>query len=341
MKHRLTRIAFAALAAALVATTPAAARRGLRTDLAPTGADADAAGRAKLSLRNASDGKFEITVRHLDREATFDVIVNGVRVGSLVTKSGGSGKLRFRSRPRNDRDLPLGFDPRGVVIVVRDAAGDDVLAAPFPDDAAEHAGDVVCCIPDDSGTECEDRTADECAAEGGVVLDSATSCLPNPCAGAKPVADDEDIVCCLPDDSGPECEDRTQAECTAAGGTVVTATSCTPNPCAPIPPANPDVICCLPDNGGDGENECEDLTADACTAAGGTVSDATSCMPDPCNATPPPDDEIACCVPKDGAAECETRTPDECTARGGTPAPTSTCVPDPCGGSGGGGSGPH
>ena len=143
----------------------------------------------------------------------------------------------------------------------------------------------MCCIPDDSGPECEDRTADECAAQGGTVVAGATSCLPNPCDGAPPVG--QDIVCCLPDDSGAECEDRTQAECLAGGGVVVNATSCDPNPCAAIPPADPDVVCCLPDNGGDGTPECEDLTADACVAAGGTVSDATSCTPDPCGGTTP------------------------------------------------------
>ena len=37
--------------------------------------------------------------------------------------------------------------------------------------------DVVCCLPDDSGPECEDRTAAQCAAEGGVNL-GAGSCLP-------------------------------------------------------------------------------------------------------------------------------------------------------------------
>ena len=116
----------------------------------------------------------------------------------------------------------------------------------------------------------------------------------------------------------------------AQGGTVVQATSCVPNPCAVTPPAEGDVVCCLPDNGGDGLAECEDRTAAACTAAGGTVSDATSCTPDPCNAVPPPPGEIACCVPHNSGAECEDRTLDQCTAEGGTPAATGTCVPDPC-----------
>ena len=320
--------------------TPASAKTRITGFLIATDAGV-ATARARLTLSSPSEGKFEIVARHLDRDAIYEVIVGGVRVADLATNGGGNGKVRFRTRPRSSRDLALGFDPRNETIVVRSAAGDDVLAASFPDDDAnEEPGDVVCCVPDDDGTECEDRTADACAAEGGTVMAGATSCLPNPCAGATPVEDDGDIVCCIPDDAGAECEDRTQDECLAAGGTVVSATSCDPNPCAAVPPAGGDIVCCLPDRGGDGENECEDLSADACTAAGGTVSDATSCTPDPCNATTPPTDEIACCVPSatDGA-DCENLTADACAAAGGTAATTGTCDPDPCGGTSGSGGG--
>ena len=277
--------ALAVACAATLLTQDAGARTRARIALTPTAADTDASGRAKLTIKSPSDGQFEVQVRRLDRDATYQLIVNGVHVADLTTSGGGNGKVRFRSRPRSDRDLPLGFDPQNATIVVRNAAGVDVLTASFPDANPDNDGDVVCCIPDDSGPECEDRTADECAAQGGTVVAGATSCLPNPCDGAPPVG--QDIVCCLPDDSGAECEDRTQAECLAGGGVVVNATSCDPNPCAAIPPADPDVVCCLPDNGGDGTPECEDLTADACVAAGGTVSDATSCTPDPCGGTTP------------------------------------------------------
>jgi len=269
--------------AAMLLTHDADARSRARVALAPTAADANASGRARLSIKSPSDGQFEVKIRRLDPNTTYQLIVGGVHVGDITTTGGGNGKVRFRSRPRNDRDLPLGFDPQNATIVVRSAAGVDVLTASFPDANPGNDDDVVCCIPDDSGPECEDRTPDECAAQGGTVVAGATSCLPNPCDGAAPV--DPDIVCCLPDDSGPECEDRTQAECLAGGGVVVSATSCVSNPCAAIPPADPDVVCCLPDNGGDGAAECEDRTADACIAAGGTVSSATSCTPDPCGGT--------------------------------------------------------
>jgi hypothetical protein len=335
-----SRILTAVLAVAALQGPAHADKLKVRQDLAATPAGADARGRARLVLVSASNGKFEVIVQRLDPDATYQLIVGGVHVADIVTSGGGNGRARFRTQPRSSRDLPLGFDPRGATLVVRSATGDDVLASAFPEEPAD--GKVVCCIPDDEGAECEDRTADECAAAGGTVPAGATSCLPNPCEGAPPVA--EEIVCCVPDDGGAECEDRTQNECLAEGGMVVDATSCTPDPCAATPPAGGEIVCCLPDSGGDGENECEDLTADACTTAGGMVSDATSCSPDPCNVTPPAAEEIACCVPgSTEGAECEMLTTDDCTAQGGSPASAATCDPDPCGGShdGGGSSGPH
>ena len=342
MKRSTTAHGLALLCAATLAAPTAWARTKIRTTLTPTPVGADAKGRATLALRSASDGKFDVVGRRVDADAVYQVIVGGVRVADLATAGGGNGKARFRTRPRSRHDVPLGFDPRNQTLVIRDAAGDDVLATTFPDDSV--AGAIVCCIPDDSGAECEDRTADECAAAGGTVAAGATSCLPNPCADATPVEDENDVVCCIPDDSGPECEDRTQAECLAAGGTVVAGTSCDPNPCAPTPPAAGEGACCLADHGGDGLAECEDLSPDACTAVGGTVADAPSCSPDPCNASgaTPPADEIACCVPSatDGS-DCEMLAADACTTAGGTPATSATCDPDPCGrnsnrGSGGG-----
>ena len=143
---------------------------------------------------------------------------------------------------------------------------------------------MICCVPDDSGPECEDRTSEECAAEGGTVS-TATSCLPDPCAGVTPPAG-SDVICCIPDDSGPECEDRTPAECAAEGGLVVEAGSCDPNPCGSVaPPADADIQCCLPDDSGP---ECEDRTPAECAVDGGVNLGAGMCTPDSCAAIPPP-----------------------------------------------------
>ena len=49
----------------------------------------------------------------------------------------------------------------------------------------------MCCIPDDSGAECEDRSADACAAQGGTVID-ATDCSANPCAATPPSSGNDD-----------------------------------------------------------------------------------------------------------------------------------------------------
>jgi hypothetical protein len=212
------------------------------------------------------------------------VLVDGVLVGQIVTKNGGSGRIRFRSRPRSASDVLLGFDPRGALLVIRNSAGQDVLAVRLADTGSVDGADIVCCIPDDSGPECEDRTPAECAAEGGTAT-TATSCLPNPCAGTPPPTTG-DVVCCIPDDSGPECEDRTVDECAAQGGVAVEATSCTPNPCASVtPPADGDIQCCLADDSGP---ECEDRTPAECAVEGGVNAGAGTCTPNPCEAIPPP-----------------------------------------------------
>jgi hypothetical protein len=246
------------------------------TLLTATGVDADARGKVQASVKD-DDARFVVSTAHLGRNATYEVIVGGVKVASFVTSGGGSGKIRLRTHPRG-RDGLLGFDPRSADVVIRDAGGHDVLLGTVAGDDGSNDADVICCVPDDDGTECEDRTPDECVARGGTVS-TATSCVPNPCDGATPPAGG-DILCCLPDDSGAECEDRTTAECAAQGGTVVQATSCSPNPCAAVPPADPDVRCCLPDDSG---TECEDRTADECAAEGGVDRGVGVCAPDSCD----------------------------------------------------------
>jgi len=272
-----TRIGMAvALAAALHVAAPAQGRERLETTL--SGGASRAAGRVRVLVTDPSRGRFEIRVRGLAPNQGFEVLIGGVKVGTLLTTGGGQGQVRFRSRPRG-RDLLLGFDPRGALITLRDANGVDVLLGTVPsggNSGSGNGGKIICCVPDDSGAECEDRTADECAAQGGTPA-AATSCLPNPCDNAPPV--ETDIVCCIPDDSGPECEDRTVAECAAQGGTVVQATSCAANPCAATPPADPDIQCCLPDDSG---AECEDRTPAQCAAQGGIDMGPGTCAPNPC-----------------------------------------------------------
>lgn len=322
----------AALAcAALLALPGYASASKVRQALTPTSIDPDASGKALLVVSRPSKGKFEVKVKHLDADAAFEVLVGGTDVATIQTNGGGNGSVRFRSRPRG-HDFLLGFDPRGQTVTIRNAAGNDVLTADVPS-ASVPVDQVVCCIPDDAGTDCEDRSSAECAAQGGTPLDGATSCLPNPCPGATPVGDP--VVCCIPGYYTSQCEDRSQAECTAAGGTLVSATSCQPNPCAPTDSPDAHTACCIPDDSG---AECEDRSPEACVAAGGTVSTATSCTPDPCSAVLPTDPTVACCVPTAGAEgqECEMETTSQCAALGGTVNAAPSCEPDPCGGTHGG-----
>ena len=252
------------------------ARSSIVTELGSSGIDADARGGTRLVLRTSSAAQFDVTVKRLPGDATFELLVDGVKVGTVVTSRGGRGHLRFRTGPRG-RDHLLGFDPRGTTIVMRDDHGNDVLSGSIPDDSQPGAG--ACCDPraeDNGAVECESRTPEACAARGGTFLASA-SCLPNPCTGAPPAPGD--VVCCVPDNGDrAECEDRTQAECLVQGGMIVEAGSCVPNPCAPTP-APGDIQCCLPDNSG---VKCEDRTSEECAAQGGVDMGSGTCDPNPC-----------------------------------------------------------
>jgi len=329
-------VAIAAILALGVVAAPASARKRVKQTLSATDTDRNARGHAQLVLQNDEDGKFEVIVKKLDPDQTFDVIVNGVKVGMLTTTGGGNGRVRFRTKPHGNDQL-LGFDPRGATVVIRNATGEDILTGTVPD--STDPSEVACCVTGDHGehegeVECEDRTPDDCTAEGGTIA-IATSCIPNPCAGAPSPGGES--ICCTPDDgtddTGSECEDRTPDECANEGGLVVTATSCDPNPCSPTPPAA-EIICCVPEqeHGHDTE-ECEEITADRCTARGGTPSTAMSCDPDPCATAGP--GETVCCVPHPDnpsePPECEIVTTDQCTTSGGTPNAATSCNPDPCG----------
>ena len=250
---RILRVTAAAVSLALTSlgwTSPAMAKATVKTKqaLTATAAAPGASGEARFELRGTTDGRLRVVVKQLASKASYEVIVGGIKVGTIETNKGGGGRIRFRSQPKGN-DHMLGFDPRAATVEVRAAGGEDVLSGALSDDGSPDAGDIACCLADDSGTECEDRTADECVAQGGTVSD-ATSCLPNPCAGAP--APGVDVVCCIADDSGPECEDRTADACAAQGGTVIDATDCSANPCAATPPAAGD------DNGATGTEPGDD-----------------------------------------------------------------------------------
>ncbi len=266
----------------LAVLVPAAEAKGVkvRQSLGVTGADPDGTGELKADIRASAAGlrgKLEVKVHGLAPESTFDITLDGVRIGSFTTRRNGSGKAKFDTRPSRSKQL-LGVDPRGRLAAVVAGDGSVVLQTAVSASTLD-PNDVRCCLPDDSGPECEDRTAAECAAAGGVDLGPG-SCLPNPCSGGTPIGGD--VLCCLPDDSGPECEDRTAAECSAQGGINIGVGTCLPNPCSgPTPPPDDDIRCCLPDDSGP---QCEDRTVAECDAAGGINIGAGACTADACHA---------------------------------------------------------
>jgi hypothetical protein len=210
---------------ALVVPLPAASSDSVI--FAPTGVEANARGKARVAVYGPSEARFDVVVQRLIADADYELVVDGIRVHTLRTNRGGRAKARFATGSRGGRVAMLGFDPRGAAVEVRDVGGENVLVATLP---GQRPPDIACCVPNDSGDECEDRSAAECADLGGTVS-SAPSCLPDPCVPETPA--DPEVVCC----NGPgECSLSTQPLCLAGGGSVIEAASCDDNPCAPVGP---------------------------------------------------------------------------------------------------------
>ncbi len=275
MKH----VARAIAALAVLATPAVGVGKTItaRATLAPTTVDTDARGQAGLTV-HGSKSKLDLKARRLARNASYEVIANGVKVGALQTSKSGNGRLRFRAAPKS-KDLLLGFDPRGAQLSVRGADGRDVLVGTM--DAVDPSSSACCLTATDGTSSCQELAADACTTAGGVP-NAAATCLPDPCAAPpSPAA----VVCCVneTDDDGTEseCEDLDATACAAAGGTTLEADTCEPNPCAAVtPPAGDVAACCLTH---ENETECEVRTAEACTTRGGTVmTGVAACDGDPC-----------------------------------------------------------
>src|SRR5262249_9062304 len=83
--------------------------------------------------------------------------------------------------------------------------------------------------------------------------------------------------------------------------------------------------CCGPDD--DDGAECEVETPDECTAEGGmTQVGIDSCIPNPCGATPPGEEDVVCCFPgsstgafvdEESEAGCDEVSAQECAMAGG------------------------
>src|SRR5215468_2698936 len=89
----------------------------VKQNLNPTSMAPNANGKAQLTLKSSKNGKFQLTAKHLAGGKQFDVIVGGVKVGSMTTSAGGSGHARFKTQPSGKFGM-LGFDPRGSQVIV-------------------------------------------------------------------------------------------------------------------------------------------------------------------------------------------------------------------------------
>ncbi|MFN8543738.1 MAG: hypothetical protein U0807_05985 [Candidatus Binatia bacterium] len=291
MRKTHTGMAALVLAAAMLAGTPAAQATAVKIKkaLTATGIDPSAAGKIKVTVRQhgGTSGKLDVLAKHLRPDASYAVTVRGVRIGTLATNGGGNGKARFRSVPKSALDQPLGVDPRGEHLAVDDD-GDEVLETEVDDDGLD-PDHVRCCLAghEEDGPECEDMTADACAAHGGTNL-GAGSCLPNPCGDSTGGAL---IQCCKNDDDEQECDLTTEVSCSQHHGVDIGAGSCAPEACGPGHPGEDEIRCCIAEShhghdGGGTEVGCEHMTADACIAAGGSNVGAGSCEDDPCSSSP-------------------------------------------------------
>ena len=284
-----------------------------------TGADMDAEGKATARVRS-SKGKLKINTRNLDALSGFSVTVDGVQIGSLATNSGGRGRARFSSRPRN-QDQFLGVDPRGTRVGISDEEGEDVLECEIPEDEDDDPAAIRCCLPHEGGFECEDFISEHCIAEGGTDAGPG-SCFPDPCEDGDP--DPEVVRCCFPHEDGAQCLELGAELCSHEGGISLGAGSCDPNPCPP--PTNESVRCCLEH---EGEASCLNLTEEHCINEGGTsLGPDGSCSPNPCPQPPPPP---RCCLVIEGVPRCEDFTAEHCVAEGGTAIEPGSCEPNPCG----------
>src|SRR5258706_5234104 len=126
----VTGVLVATVVGALVVSAPAKTK--LSETLTATVHAPGASGAAKLLMKSGTNGKLTIKARRLPGRKSFDVIVNKVKVGTLVTGAGGSGVARFSTSPKGHA-AALGFDPPGAQIEVRDEeTGDDDLQGGMP-----------------------------------------------------------------------------------------------------------------------------------------------------------------------------------------------------------------
>jgi len=106
----------------------------VRQTLTATGADPNAAGEGRLSIKgrpSGLSGSLEIRTRRLDPQTTYQIAIDGVVIGTVTTGGVGGGRVRFNTRPHG-HDRLLGVRPRGRTVDVIDPNGVVVLTTTLP-----------------------------------------------------------------------------------------------------------------------------------------------------------------------------------------------------------------
>ena len=97
-----------------------------------------------------------------------------------------------------------------------------------------------------------------------------------------------------------------------------------------LPELDPETApCCLPNDDGEPSGACEERSTDECDAAGGTVADARSCLPNPCDGSRA-EGTFVCCLPCGDPPPCDVRTEEDCLADQGMLVDAQSCDPNPC-----------
>jgi hypothetical protein len=128
-----------------------------------------------------------VKVKNLHPSTRYDVRLSSMPVGTLDTNAAGGGRAVFSSSP-SGRAQALAVDPRGRVLTVGEANGDDMLEGEVSDPTTP--GGIQCCLDTTDQQGCDSLLPADCAAAGGVDMGPG-SCEPDPCAqqGGNP---DED-----------------------------------------------------------------------------------------------------------------------------------------------------
>lgn len=153
---------------ALRATSAAPGATGTFRERSSVGASARAAG-ARTTL--------VVRAKSLAPNSTYQVRLSGKPIGTLATGAGGSGRAVF-STPTRARAQALPVDPRGRLLSVNDANGDDMLEGEVDDPTTP--GGIQCCLNTAEEQGCDSLLPADCSAAGGIDMGAGT-CDPDPC----------------------------------------------------------------------------------------------------------------------------------------------------------------